>query len=83
MAFFGTGGDERSRLAIPHESDKYRPWNRYDPDIPAHIRKKLIELEDDDTTSIGQPPQPAPAPTFEPDFTDGVVQNGARRWELN
>ena len=59
MAFFGTGGIEIQRLSIPHESDKYRPWNRYDPDIPSHIRKKLIELEDDDTTSIGQPPQPA------------------------
>ncbi|MBS73237.1 MAG: hypothetical protein CMA91_03165 [Euryarchaeota archaeon] len=58
MAFFGTGGIEIQRLTIPHESDKYRPWNRYDPDIPAHIRKKLIELEDDDSTSIGQPPQP-------------------------
>ena len=61
MAFFGTGGIEIQRLSIPHESDKYRPWNRYDPDIPSHIRKKLIELEDDDTTSIGQPPQPTPA----------------------
>ena len=59
MAFFGTGGIEIQRLSIPHESDKYRPWNRYDPDIPAHIRKKLIELEDDDSTSIGQPPQPS------------------------
>jgi hypothetical protein len=59
MAYFGTGGSERDRLTMPHESDKYRPWNRYDPDIPAHIRKKLIELEDDDSTSIGQPPQPA------------------------
>ena len=49
MAFFGTGGIEIQRLSIPHESDKYRPWNRYDPDIPAHIRKKLIDLEDDDT----------------------------------
>ena len=67
MAFFGTGGDERVRLMIPHESDKYRPWNRYDPDIPADIRKKLIELEDDDTTSIGQPPQPARnQPSVEP-----------------
>ena len=67
MAFFGTGGDERVRLMIPHESDKYRPWNRYDPDIPADIRKKLIELEDDDTTSIGQPPQPARnQPSLEP-----------------
>ena len=61
MAFFGTGGIEIQRLTIPHESDKYRPWNRYDPDIPPHIRKKLIELEDDDSTSIGQPPQPTPA----------------------
>ena len=43
MAFFGTGGIEIQRLSIPHESDKYRPWNRYDPDIPPHIRKKLIE----------------------------------------
>ena len=58
MAFFGTGGIEIQRLSIPHESDKYRPWNRYDPDIPDHIRKKLIDLEDDDATSIGQPPQP-------------------------
>ena len=58
MAFFGTGGDERSRLIISHESDKYRPWNRYDSDIPADIRKKLIELEDDDSTSIGKSPQP-------------------------
>ena len=58
MAFFGTGGIEIQRLSIPHESDKYRPWNRYDPDIPANIRKKLIELEDDDSTNIGQPPQP-------------------------
>ena len=55
MAYFGTGGSERNRLEIPHESEKYRPWNRYDPDIPDHIRKKLIELEDDDSTSIGQP----------------------------
>ena len=60
IAYFGRGGSERDRLAIPHESEKYRPWNRYDPDIPAHIREKLIELEDDDSTSIGQPPQPAP-----------------------
>ena len=57
MAYFGTGGTERNRLDIPHESEKYRPWNRYDPDIPAHIRKKLIELEEDDTTTIGQPPR--------------------------
>ena len=59
IAYFGTGGSERDRLTMPHESEKYRPWNRYDPDIPSHIRKKLIELEDDETTSIGQPPQPA------------------------
>ena len=59
MAFFGTGGIKIQRLSIPHESDKYRPWNRYDPDIPDNIRKKLIELEDDDSTSIGQPPQPS------------------------
>ena len=69
MAYFGTGGDERSRLTIPHESDKYRPWNRYDPDIPAHIRKKLVELEDDDSTSIGQYPQSATTP-----FTGGMLQ---------
>ena len=43
IAYFGTGGSEIDRLAIPHESEKYRPWNRYDPDIPAHIREKLIE----------------------------------------
>ena len=61
IAYFGTGGGERDRLAIPHESEKYRPWNRYDPDIPAHIREKLVELEDDDSTNIAQPPQPAPA----------------------
>ncbi|MBF15193.1 MAG: hypothetical protein CMA97_06745, partial [Euryarchaeota archaeon] len=42
MAYFGTGGTERNRLDMPHESDKYRPWNRYDPDIPPHIREKLI-----------------------------------------
>ena len=71
MAYFGTGGDERSRLTIPHESDKYRPWNRYDPDIPADIRKKLIELEDDDSTSIGQPSQPATVqPSVETPFID-------------
>ena len=50
IAYFGTGGSERDRLTIPHESEKYRPWNRYDPDIPAHIREKLVELEDDDST---------------------------------
>ena len=55
IAYFGTGGNERDRLTMPHESDKYRPWNRYDPDIPAHIRQRLIELEDDNSTSIGQP----------------------------
>lgn len=55
IAYFGTGGNERDRLTMPHESEKYRPWNRYDPDIPAHIREKLIELEDDNSTSIGQP----------------------------
>ena len=55
IAYFGRGGGERDRLAMPHESDKYRPWNRYDPDIPDHIRKKLIQLEDDDSTSFGQP----------------------------
>ena len=55
MAFFGTGGDERNRLEMPHESDRYRPWNRYDPNIPAQIQQKLIDLEDDDSTSIGQP----------------------------
>ena len=61
MAYFGSGGDERSRLTIPHESDKYRPWNRYDPDIPDHILEKLIELEDDDSTSIGQPARNQPS----------------------
>ena len=55
IAYFGTGGSERDRLTMPHESEKYRPWNRYDPDIPAHIRQRLIELEDDNSTSIGQP----------------------------
>ena len=63
MAYFGTGGSERDRLTMPHESEKYRPWNRYDPDIPDHIRKKLIELEDDDSTSIGQPARGQPART--------------------
>ena len=73
MAFFGTGGIEIQRLSIPHESDKYRPWNRYDPDIPPHIRKKLIELEDDDTTSIAQPPQPTPAqPSVETPLIDNA-----------
>ena len=61
IAYFGTGGSERDRLTMPHESEKYRPWNRYDPNIPDPIRKKLIELEDDDSTSIAQPLQPAPA----------------------
>ena len=61
IAYFGTGGSERNRLEMPHESDKYRPWNRYDPDIPDHIRKKLIELEDDDSTSIGQPTRTEPS----------------------
>ena len=54
IAYFGTGGSERDRLTIPHESEKYRPWNRYDPDIPAHIREKLVELEDDDSTTIAE-----------------------------
>ena len=54
MAFFGTNGDERSRLRMPTESDQYRPWNRYDSYIPTQIREKLIALEDDDSTSIGQ-----------------------------
>lgn len=66
IAYFGTGGSERDRLTMPHESEKYRPWNRYDPDIPAHIREKLVELEDDDSSSIGQPPAPAPAQNQEP-----------------
>ena len=69
IAYFGTGGSERDRLTMPHESDKYRPWNRYDPDIPDHIRKKLIELEDDDSTSIGQYPQSATTP-----FPGGMLQ---------
>ena len=69
IGYFGTGGSERDRLTIPHESEKYRPWNRYDPDIPAHIRKKLVELEDDDSTSIGQYPQSATTP-----FTGGMLQ---------
>ena len=55
IAYFGTGGSERDRLTMPHESEKYRPWNRYDPDIPAHIREKLVELEDDDSTTLAQP----------------------------
>ncbi len=74
MAFFGTGGSERERLTIPHESDKYRPWNRYDPDIPAHIRKKLIELEDDDSTSIAQPSRYPPAAT-EPHIETPSIDN--------
>jgi len=84
MAYFGTGGTERNRLDMPHESDKYRPWNRYDPDIPPHIREKLIELEDDESTSIAQPPQavrtepsrgqPArPQPSVEPS-SSGILQ---------
>ena len=66
IAYFGTGGSERDRLTMPHESEKYRPWNRYDPDIPAHIREKLVELEDDDSSSIGQPTAPTPAQNQEP-----------------
>ena len=61
IAYFGTGGSERDRLTMPHESDRYRPWNRYDPNIPDHVRKRLIQLEDDDSTSIAQPPPPATA----------------------
>ena len=34
MAFFGTGGDERVRLMIPHESDKYRPCLLYTSPSP-------------------------------------------------
>ena len=71
MAYFGTGGSERDRLTMPHESEKYRPWNRYDPNIPDHIRKRLIELEDDDSTSIAQPSRPARAqPSVEPSSDD-------------
>ena len=71
MAYFGTGGSERDRLTMPHESEKYRPWNRYDPNIPDHIRKRLIELEDDDSTSIAQPSWPARAqPSVEPSSDD-------------
>ena len=63
IAYFGTGGSERDRLTMPHESEKYRPWNRYDPDIPAHIREKLVQLEDDDSTSIAEPSRYPPAAT--------------------
>ena len=63
IAYFGTGGSERDRTTMPHESEKYRPWNRYDPDIPAHIREKLVQLEDDDSTSIAEPSRYPPAAT--------------------
>ena len=45
MAYFGTGGSERDRLTMPHESEKYRPWNRDDPNMPNDIREKLLMLE--------------------------------------
>ena len=61
MAYFGTGGSERDRLEMLYESDKYRPWNRYDPNIPDDIREKLIGLEDDDSTSFGQPARTQPS----------------------
>ena len=80
IAYFGKGGDERDRLTMPHESDKYRPWNRYDPDIPAHIRKKLIELEDDDSTSIGQP---ARTETSLASMPPSVTVSGAGSSEVN
>ena len=83
IAYFGTGGSERDRLTMPHESDRYRPWNRYDPNIPDHVRKRLIQLEDDDSTSIAQPPTARNRPTFSPDFTDRVVPNGTRRREFD
>ena len=39
IAYFGTGGSERDRLTIPHESEKYRPWNRYDPTFQPTFAK--------------------------------------------
>ena len=74
IAYFGTGGSERERLTMPHESEKYRPWNRYDPDIPAHIRKKLIELEDDDRAL----PTPA-AGTYSTLYKALVQRHASRR----
>jgi len=84
MAYFGTGGTERDRLDMPHESDKYRPWNRYDPDIPAHIREKLIKLEDDDSTSIGQPARTETSTKNSPtSMPPSVTVSGAGSQEVN
>tara|TARA_E500000081_G_scaffold144684_1_gene165728 strand:+ start:469 stop:1236 length:768 start_codon:yes stop_codon:yes gene_type:complete len=84
IAYFGTGGSERDRLTMPHESEKYRPWNRYDPDIPTHIRKKLIDLEDDDSTSIGQPARTETSTKTSPaSMPPSVTVSGAGSSEVN
>ena len=57
---FRHGGIEIQRLSIPHDLTSI-VHGTVTTLFPAHIRKKLIELEDDDSTSIGQPPQPTPA----------------------
>ena len=66
IAYFGSGGSENDRLAYLSESEKYRPWNRHDPNIPSHVREKLIALEEDGflaetQTSSNQPTRTEPS----------------------
>ena len=44
-AYFGTGGSDESRLEPIGDDEKYRPWNRDDPNMPNDIREKLLMLE--------------------------------------
>jgi hypothetical protein len=45
-AYFGTGGSDESRLGPIGDDEKYRPWNRDDPNMPKDIRGKLLKLEE-------------------------------------
>ena len=45
-AYFGTGGSDESRLGPIGDDEKYRPWNRDDPNMPKDIRRKLLKLEE-------------------------------------
>ena len=45
IAYFGKGGSERDRFTMPHESDKYRPWDSRDSRISKEVQERWHIIE--------------------------------------
>ena len=45
QAYFGIKGTEEERLEPLDDDEKYRPWDRNDPNIPEGMRERWIKIE--------------------------------------